>query len=199
MNTTTSKKDFFYLIVLILTFITVLIGATFAVYSLIFSHNEGEAEVYTGTFAIQYLSGDIINCNLLKPIDEVDLEDDSNVYKNNFKVTNTGSLDGLLQIFLDIKENEFADVDPMYIDQVTLMYSIYDEEELLKEGLLLASSGEVAITEYIELAHDTTKSFTLVIWLQETGELQKEAMRKTLVGRIRAELRQKEEISQKKG
>ena len=67
MNNTADKKDIFYIIVLILTFITVIVGATFALYAFIFSQKEGTSAVYTGTLSIEYLSGNIINCNLLYP------------------------------------------------------------------------------------------------------------------------------------
>ena len=182
MNTAANKKDFFYIIVLILTFITVIIGATFALYSLIFSHKEGEAAVYTGTFSIEYLSGDIINCNLLRPMEEVNLEDNSNVYKNDFKVTNTGSLDGELSIVLEINVNEFSDQ--------TLMYSIYDDAGLLAEDFL-EGSNEIEIAKKVELLHESSKNFTLVIWLKENGENQNNEMKRNLVGQIRADASQK--------
>ena len=102
MNSASNKKEFFYVVVLILTFITVIVGATFAIYALIKRQEEGTSAVYTGTLSIEYLSGDIINCNLLKPMSKLKLDDDSNVYKNNFKVTNMGSLDSLLSIVLEI-------------------------------------------------------------------------------------------------
>ena len=62
-NNTADKKDIFYIIVLILTFITVIVGATFALYAFIFSQKEGTSAVYTGTLSIEYLSGNIIKVN----------------------------------------------------------------------------------------------------------------------------------------
>ena len=108
MKAAANKKDFFYLIILILTFITVIIGATYAVFSLVRGFEEGSSSVYTGTFGIWYERGDIIDCNLLTPIEEFDPNDEANIYKNNFKVTNTGTLDGYISIYLEINKNEFS-------------------------------------------------------------------------------------------
>lgn len=182
MNTTANKKDFFYIVVLILTFITVIIGATFAIYSLIFSHKEGTSSVYTGTFSIEYLSGDIINCNLLNPMEEVDLEDETNVYKNNFKVTNTGSLDGLLSVILEINSNEFSNK--------TLMYSVYDETGLIAEDYL-EGIDNMRVANNVLLKRNSTKNFTLVIWIKDNGENQNIEMKKSLIGQIRVDASQK--------
>lgn len=182
MNTAANKKDFFYIIVLILTFITVILGATFALYSLIFSHKEGSSAVYTGSLSIEYLSGDIIKCNFLKPMEKVRLDDDKNVYRNNFRVTNTGTLDSLLSVILEINENEFSNN--------TVMYSLYDDEGLLIEDFLEGSS-EIILDSKILLKREDTKNFTLVIWLKESGENQNEEMRKNLIGQIRVDASQK--------
>lgn len=182
MNTTASKKDFFYIIVLILTFITVVIGATFAIYSLIFSHEEGSSSVYTGTLSIEYLSGEIINCNLLTPMEELILEDESNIYKNKFRVRNIGSLDSKISIVLEINTNEFSNE--------TIMYSLYDDEGLLAESFL-EGSNELVLSRNIDLLHDETKNYTLIIWLKENGENQNKEMRKDLIGQIRVDASQK--------
>ena len=127
MNNTADKKDIFYIIVLILTFITVIVGATFALYSFIFSQKEGTSAVYTGTLSIEYLSGNIINFNFLYPTEKPNFESEKNVYRNTFKVTNSGSLDSLLKIQIDINQNEFSNK--------TLKYILYNSnQEELSEG-----------------------------------------------------------------
>ena len=122
MNNTANKKDFFYIIVLILTFITVVVGATFAIYVWFFSQEEGTSAVYTGTFSISYLSGDKINFDYLTPREKPTIDDEENVYKNKFKVTNTGSLNGEATIYIDINENDFELDD-------TLKYALYKKVE----------------------------------------------------------------------
>ncbi len=182
MNTVANKKDFFYIVVLILTFITVILGATFAVYSLLFSHNEGSSAVYTGNLSIEYLSGDIINFNLLKPMEELSLDDKTNVYSNKFRVTNTGTLNSLLSIILEINKNEFSDE--------TLMYSLFDDGGLLVENFL-EGNNEIIISNKILLKKGETINFMLVVWLKESGENQNEEMKKNLIGQIRVDASQK--------
>lgn len=125
MNNTANKKDIFYIIVLILTFITVVVGATFALYVYFHQDEEGASAVYTGTFQIDYLSGDKINFYDLTPREKPTIDDKENVYKNNFKVTNTGSLNGEATIYIDINENDFELDD-------TLKYALYKKKKVEK-------------------------------------------------------------------
>lgn len=183
MNKTADKKDIFYIIVLVLTFITVIVGATFALYALIFSQKEGSSAVYTGTLSIEYLSGNIINCNLLYPTEKPDFETEKNVYKNKFKVTNTGSLDSLLEIIVDINQNEFSNR--------TLKYSLYNQEgEEVSEGYIEGQTKST-IASNIYLENNNTEEFVLIIWIEENGQNQNQEMKKNLTGLIRVDASQK--------
>ena len=183
MNSTTNKKDIFYIIVLILTFITVIVGATFAIYAFIFSQEEGISAVYTGTFSIEYLSGEIIDFNLLYPIEKPSIDEEKNVYKNNFRVTNTGSLDGLITIDIELNKNEFSNK--------TLQYSLYrnGEEEVATgyvEGTRIAT-----LASNLELKGNESIDYTLLIWIAENGQNQNEEMKKSLTGLIKVDMTQK--------
>ena len=187
MNNTANKKDIFYIIVLILTFITVVVGATFALYTFIFSQEEGTSAVYTGTFSIEYLSGEKINFHLLYPTEKPTIDTEKNVYKNNFKVTNTGSLDGeITKIVIEISENEFSNK--------TLRYSLYNKvKEEVSEGYIEGST-EATIARNLELKNGETEEYTLLIWIEETGENQNEEMKKSLIGKIRVDAMQKKDF-----
>lgn len=183
MNNTANKKDIFYIVVLILTFITVIIGATFALYTFIFSQKEGTSAVYTGTLSIEYLSGEIIKFNMLYPTEKPTLDTEDNVYKNNFKVTNTGSLESVIEILIEIKENEFSDE--------TLQYSLYTKDgKEVAEGYV---EGKVTstIANNIVLKNGETAEYTLIIWIAENGEDQNAEMKKSLIGQIRVDAAQK--------
>lgn len=183
MNNTANKKDVFYIIVLILTFITVIVGATFALYTFIFSQEEGTSAVYTGTLSIEYLSGEIISFNLLYPTTKPNLDTEANVYKNNFKVTNTGSLDSLITVAIDINKNEFSNK--------TLSYSLYNGEgKEVAEGYVEGTTSAI-LASNITLENNTTVDYTLLIWLAENGENQNNEMKKTLTGLIRVDAAQK--------
>lgn len=187
MNNTANKKDLFYIIVLILTFITVVMGATFALYVWFFSQEEGTSAVYTGTFSIQYLSGDKIDFGLLYPTEKPTIDTVKNVYKNNFKVTNTGSLDGEIEkIVIEIKKNEFSNK--------TLRYSLYNKnQEEISEGYIEGST-EATVASKLALKNNDTEEYTLLIWIEETGENQNTEMKKNLIGTLRVDAIQKKDF-----
>lgn len=183
MNTHADKKDIFYIVVLILTFITVIVGMTFALYSLIFKQKEGSSAVFTGTLSIEYLSGNIIDCNLLYPTEKPSIETEHNIYKNNFRVRNTGSLESILQIDILINQNEFS--------SKTLKYILYNsEQQELSEGYI-EGKNSVTVANNIYLKNNTTEEFSLIIWIEENGEEQNQEMKKNLTGSIKVDAAQK--------
>lgn len=204
MNSTTNKKDIFYIIVLILTFITVIVGATFALYTFIFSQEEGTSAVYTGTFSIEYLSGDIISFNLLYPTEKPAIDEEKNVYKNNFRVTNNGTLDGeITEIVIEISKNEFEEErikiekETGKAEEIILRYSLYNKDkEEVSDGYIedivdKDGNTKAIIAQNLELKSNETEEYTLLIWLKDDGELQNEYMKKNFIGRIRVDAMQK--------
>ena len=183
MNSAEDKKNFFYITILILTLVAVIVGAAFAIYTFLHSQEEGSSTVYTGTLSIEYLSGNIINLHNIYPITKPRFETEENVYKNTFKVTNTGTLKAVIAIYLDINSNTFS--------EGALKYKIFNSEgeELITGDVPTEGSTEIA--NNILLEKESTAEFTLMIWLEETGDLQNEEMRKALTGSIRANANQK--------
>ena len=177
------RKDFFYIVILILTFITVIVGAAFAIFSFLYSQDEGKSSVYTGTLSIEYLSGDIISANSLIPIETPTLEDEDNVYKNHFRVRNSGSLDSVIQIKIDIDSNDFSDG--------VLGYSIYnsDGEEFTNGSI--GGNDEFLVADGIGLPSNSVEEFTLMIWIKESGENQNSEMKKSLYGTVQVDASQK--------
>lgn len=185
MNQTANenKKDLFYIVVLILTFVAVIVGAAFAIYYFLHSQEEGSSAVYTGTLQIEYLSGDIINCHLLYPTIDPQYEETQNIYKNNFKVTNTGSLNSIITINTIINSNEFSDE--------TLSYKLFNKDgEEIEQGSL-SGTGEKVLASNIDLPSNSIEDFTLIIWIKETGVNQNEEMKKTLSGTLEVKADQK--------
>lgn len=210
MNNTANKKDIFYIIVLILTFITVVVGATFAIYTFVGGpkNNTDISAVYTGTFSIEYLSGDKINFHYLTPREKPTIDDEENVYKNNFKVTNTGSLNGEATIYIDITKNKFELDDTLkyalykkknkekyeYIEDVNEYSEEIDEDfEEIIEGYIDNNSKEITIASKLEFNSNETEEYTLLIWIEENGKNQSDDMDKELSGKIRVEAMQKKD------
>lgn len=182
-TTTKKKKDFFYVIILILTLIVVVVGATMSAYYFLKQQKKGGSNVYTGTLTISYLSGDMINVNSLYPIYNANYHTEVNVYKNNFQVKNTGTLDAVISVVADLNANEFSDN--------VVMYKLFnDEEEEISSGNL-NGIGSISIASNVILESKKTVDYTLVIWLKETGVNQNEEMRKRLFGRIKVDANQR--------
>ena len=105
VESSTKKKDLFYIIVLILTLITMIIGATFAYFKLVGSQKEDNTILYTGTLKINYINGTEIENPELLPIENVDYNTHDKVYRNNFEITSTGTLDQTISIDLKITQS----------------------------------------------------------------------------------------------
>ena len=185
MNSSANKKDFFYVVVLILTFITVVVGMTFAIYYWIFSQEEGSSAVYTGTLSIDYLSGNLIDFHLLYPSLEPDVNATENVYRNEFKITNTGTLDGIMQVSLDILINEFSND--------TLKYILFDLDGNPLSTGYVNGTGDIVISNNVLIPGNTSQNYILIIWLNENFQEQNEEMKKYLTGSIAADAVQKKD------
>ena len=88
------KKGYlFYYIILILTLIVMVIGATFTYYSLVASDKEDSTWVQTGDLAIKYVDGSVIKADNLMPMNEPSFNTKASYYRKEFSVRSTGSLD----------------------------------------------------------------------------------------------------------
>lgn len=174
MNNSKSKSDLFYFIVLILTLIIMVIGVTFTYFSLIASDKEDSTIIKTGTLAINYIDGNAIDTYALMPINEPDLSTKYSVYKKNFSVKSTGTLDQTLDIYMYITNNEF--------DDNILAYSLYDSAgNRLSKGDI-PKNGKILLDSGIYLKSNEEKKFIVLIWLKENNKQQDYEMGKTFTG-----------------
>ena len=176
MESSESKKRIFYMIVLILTFITMIIGATLAYFSLIASQKEEGTVLYTGKLEINYIDGVYIKNPTLIPMAEPNYNTYDNVYRNSFSVASSGTLEQTISIELDIANNEFQDN--------SIKYVIYNEN-----GQKLASgnapkTGKTTMVSDMYLSKTGTAKYTLIIWLDNTNYNQNYEMGKSITGKI---------------
>lgn len=164
MNKSKSKNDMFYLIVLILTLITMVVGITFTYFSLIKSEEKDSTKIQTGLLSINYIDGKSVDTYALLPIEEPTLNTKWSVYKKEFAVSSDGSLDQTLDIYLKITKNEFT--------SNSLRFAIYDSEENKLATGQIPSEGQVLMKSGIFLKSQETKTFTVLIWLQDNNENQ---------------------------
>ena len=176
MESSLKKKNLFYTIVLILTLITMIIGATLAYYKLLASQKEEGTVLYSGTLQIEYLNGVYIQNPNLYPIKKVDYNTYDNVYRNNFAIVSTGTLEGTVAIDVDITKNEFY--------ENALKYVIYNNEGVEMKSGYVPKEGKFNLASNLYIKSNSTIKYTLIIWLDNTNYNQNFEMGKTVSGKI---------------
>ncbi len=177
-----SKKRLFYLIVLILTFITMIVGMALAYYSFVGSQKEEGTVIYTGTLKINYIDGVYIKNPTLRPQNDVDYNSKEDVYRNNFQVTSTGTLNQTIDINLIVTKNEFY--------QNELKYALYNSNGTRLATGFVPESGKVNLVSNTFLPSNSETTYSLIIWWNN-GEYQlKTEMGSVISGRIEVEAKQ---------
>ena len=153
-----------YFVILLLLFIIMVIGVTFAYFTLAGKEEDDSSQIWTGTLSINYVDGKEIKAYDLYPIEEPKLGDTLYVYTKNFSITSNGTLDQNVDLYVDIKKNEFVNGH--------LRYALYDGEGN-KIGIGgFPNDGKVLIASDMFLKSGETKDFSVLLWLMETGENQ---------------------------
>ena len=170
------KKKIFYMVVLILTLIIMLIGASLAYLKLVSSQKPEGTVLYTGTLEINYIDGIYIKDPILYPLNNVDYNTYNNVYRNNFAIRSSGTLDQNIKVDLIVTKNEFP--------ANALGYVIYNNKGNEISRGNVPNSGKVTMIDNTYLASKDTANYTLIIWLKNTGYNQNDIMGNIISGRI---------------
>ena len=182
VESSAKKKELFYIIVLILTFIAMIVGATFAYFKLVSSQKEEGTVLYTGTLRINYINGTEIEDPELLPVEAVDYNTHNNVYRNNFEIVSTGTLDQTISVDLEITRNDFG--------ENALRYVLYSNQGKQLASGNVPKSGTINLTNNVFLGHQETARYTLIIWWNSTNSDQTSEVGRTITGRINAEAKQ---------
>lgn len=176
MENNKNRKDIFYFVVLILTLITMTIGITFTFYSMVAKEKEDGTKIKTGTLAINYIDGKQIDTYTLMPISEPTLNTKYSVYKKEFYISSTGTLDQTLDIYMNVTKNEFS--------PNALKYALYNSlNRKIADGYIPQAAGEkILMKSGVYLKSNTTDKFTVLIWLQENNESQVSELGNTFIG-----------------
>ena len=174
MNESKRKNDIFYLIVLVLTLITMVVGITFTYFSLLASEEEDSTRVQTGSLSINYIDGKVFDAYALLPIEEPTLKTLYSVYKKKFSVSSDGTLDQTLDIYLTIAKNEFTNN--------SLRFALYNSSNVKLATGYVPSEGRVLMKSGVYLQSNHTETFTVLIWLQENNQEQNHEEGKRFVG-----------------
>ena len=176
MESNESKKSIFYMIVLILTLIIMIIGATLAYFSLIASQKEEGTVLYTGKLEINYIDGVYIKNPELIPIKNPGYNTYENVYRNNFAISSSGTLNQTISVELEVSNNEFR--------TGAIKFAIYnDKGQQLSTGNV-PKEGKVTMISDMYLESTGTAKYTLLIWLDNTNYNQNFEMGNTITGKL---------------
>lgn len=177
MESSNEKKQIFYTIVLLLTLIIMIIGASIAYFSLVSSQKDEGTKLYTGRLEINYIDGTYIKDPELWPMDKPNYNTFENVYRNTFQVTSSGTLDQTISVDLIVSRNDF--------EPGVIRYVIYSEKGIeLSSGDVPQQTGKVNLTNNLFLKHDGSAKYTLIIYLKSTDYNQNFAMGSAITGKI---------------
>ena len=182
VENSTKKKELFYIIVLILTLITMIIGATFAYLKRVGSQKEEGTVLYTGTLKINYIDGVYIYNPELLPMKTANYNTYDNVYRNTFEIQSTGTLDQTIAIDLEIQSNDF--------NENSLKYIIYSNEGKQLGTGYVPKTGNINLVNNVFLGHGETARYTIIIWWYSTNSNQTSEIGSVITGKINAEAKQ---------
>lgn len=169
-----SKNDIFYLIVLILTIITLMVGITFTYFFLVAKEKDDSTKVKTGSIAINYIDGASINSNGLIPRKEPSLGENYAVYTKRFAISSSGTLDQTLDIYINVTKNEFLNNG--------LKFALYNSNGSKISSGSIPTSDKVLLASDEVLKTNTTNYYTVIIWLNDDGTNQNYEMSNSFVG-----------------
>lgn len=170
------KKKIFYMIVLILTLITMIIGATLAYFSLIASQKKDGTKLYTGKLEINYIDGTYIKNPELIPIKEPTYTTTKGVYRNTFTVSSSGTLEQTITLEMEIKKNEFT--------KNSIKYVLYNDKGIKMNSGSIYTTGKIILSDNLYLKPVGTATYTLILWLDNTQYNQNYEMGKAITGKI---------------
>ena len=173
------KKNFFYIVILILTLITMIVGITFALYSLMASQKKDNTILYTGKLELNFIDGIYIDNPTLFPRNVPSVNDYDNVYRNNFVVTSTGTLDQRISISVEMIENTF--------NNGNIKYALYNANNVLMSSGNLPKAGVVNMANNLFLGYNESARYLLLVWFDDNGENQNEDMGKVIKAKINVE------------
>jgi len=167
------KKRIFYLVVLILTFITMIVAATLAYFKLVGSQEEEGTTLYTGTLAVNYIDGVYIRNPELWPINGVNFNTTKDVYRNRFSVSSYGTLSQTIGLELEVERNDFLEGE--------IQYTIYSSEGKELSSGVVPKEGKKTLSSNLYLESEDTATYTLIIWLKSTNYNQNFEMGETYI------------------
>lgn len=176
MESSEEKKKIFYTIVLVLTLITMIIGATLAYFLLVDSQKEEGTKLYTGKLEINYIDGVYVHAPTLIPMSTPTYDTYDNVYRNSFSVASSGTLEQTISIELELEFNEFR--------ANSLKYIMFNNKGQKISTGSVPKTGKITLASDMYLSAKGLATYTLIIWLDNVTFSQNEDMGKKVSGKL---------------
>lgn len=183
-----NRRTLFYSIVGVVVLIITVVGVT---YSWFTATAAGDAVTVTsGTFTITYNNGTSLNATDLKPatLSQVNENQGTCLYKTEtaeyicskytFTITNTGTISGTISL-------EVADLVSTYTANELLYFAFVEGTTVAStyiEDVPNVFNGSFRVSEQLVLAPGATKTYTLLIWLNEGATIENQG--KSLTGTL---------------
>ena len=182
MEQSENRKRVFYIVVLILTFITMIISATIAYFNLIDSQQEEGTVLYTGILQIDYIDGVYIKDPILYPMKNVDYNTYDKVYRNSFSIKSSGTLDQTIWVDLQVTKNEFT--------EYALRYIVFNDKGVRMDDGFVPKEGNINLASNLYLEAGSSAKYTIIIWLDDTDYNQAYESGHVISGKITAYAKQ---------
>ena len=104
------------------------------------------------------------------------------LYKNTFIVTSSGTLDQTIDVELELSRNEFS--------PNVMRYAIFNEKGQTLTTGILPKEGKITLLSNIFLEATGKATYTLMIWINSTGENQNKELGKAISGKINVHAKQ---------
>ena len=167
----TDKKIFFVVILLLLVF------GIYKSYAYFSAKSKTSTEtVTTAKLSVDVQNNGIINNDNIVPINSDDIK--TKATKLDFTVNNTGTIDFTSKIKLNILEvdEELRSED--------LKWALYENDSELSNGNFKDSSESIILKDDIKIETPKNRTFTLYIWIEDTGVPQNELQSGSFKGQI---------------
>lgn len=158
MNIKFSRKEKFLIVFYLFMILFLGVGISLSFFLLADSAPKDSTKVYAGTIEINYIQGSRIYTEKLEPIPEPDFNTTEKIYRNEFVVKTTGTLEQSVQIGFDISKNQFS--------TDSLRYAFYTEAgEKISTGYL--NEGHVIFADNLYFEANESRKYVFIIWLEE--------------------------------
>ncbi len=151
-------------------------------YAFFFTNVFGNNKTMTfGTLSINYIDGEIINFSNSLPLQESQV--DKYATKKNFSVTNTGNVDGYLEVSLT------SITIPTELKNENFRWTLYKDNNQIGTGNFSeVTDNKIVLKNNMALKTGESADFAIALWIYDDGSNQNSMLNKSFVASITVSL-----------